>query len=209
MGKRYKRFKKIMKFSDAHRGWPIVTCVLIGICVSVFIIQVLVPKGVWVDHALMPANALSRPWTFVTYIFLHSSLTHLIFNLTFFVFFGYCVETAIGRKGLLIAFLSTGILGGFVGILITSSTTALVGASGAIMGVAGFLAAIYPAYPVRFFFFPGYRPAIFAVIFYGLFDLIYLFASDSQVASAAHLAGLIAGILLGLYWRIRKSQGFT
>lgn len=200
MAKRYKHFKKIMKFSGSHKGWPIVTCVLIVVCVMVFIIQALVPAGVWAEYALVPANALSRPWTFVSYIFLHSSFDHLMFNLIFFAFWGYYAEIAVGKKGLLAAFLLAGILGGIGGMLIAYPLSMLVGASAAILGVSGFLAAIHPDYPVRLFL-PFYRPAISAVVFYWVFDFVYLLTSTHPTAYGAHLVGLAAGILLGIFWK--------
>lgn len=81
-------FKKITKWSDAHKGWPIVTCVLIAICVMVFTAEVLFPDAGWREYALIPANALSRPWTLATSIFLHASLGHLVFNMIGLAFSG-------------------------------------------------------------------------------------------------------------------------
>lgn len=202
MPKLRKPFKKIMKFSNTYKNWPIVTCVLIAICVVVFIIQTQVPDSVWIKYAFVPANALSKPWTFITFIFLHGSLDHLILNMTGFAFFGYYVETAIGRKGILTVFLLAGVLSSLGATLTATSTTASLGASGAITGVLGFLAVIKPDYPVRYFLFPlVYRPAIVAAVSWGIIDLFFQFTSPGTIAYGGHLAGLMAGGLFGALWR--------
>jgi membrane associated rhomboid family serine protease len=206
MVKKHGFSKKIMRFSDAHRGWPIVTCVLIIICVAVFTAEVLFPDAGWREYAFIPANALSRPWTFATSIFLHASLDHLMFNMIALAFFGYYVETVVGRRSLLATFLLTGVLSGFGSILTTPSSAASWGASGAILGVLGFFAAVHPDYPVRYFFFPGYRPAIVAAITWGVLDFVFLLASTGPIGYGAHLAGLIAGGLLGACGRISKKR---
>lgn len=190
----------LKKFSETNR-WPIITCILIGILVVVFAIQQLVPMQAWLDYTLIPVNALSKPWTFVTYFFMHSSIEHLTVNLMFLTLFGYYVEVTIGRKGLLTSFFLAGFVGGLVGVLVAQPQSAIIGSSAAVLGIAGFLAAISPDYPVRLYFLPIYRPAIVPVMFYALINFLFLFTSNSPVAYVAHLIGLGVGILLGLYWR--------
>ena len=95
MAKKNRLFKR---FSSFCKKWPIVTCILIVICVTVFIIQELVPKETWREYAFVPMDALSKPWTFVTSNFLHADINHLMFNLVCLAVFGYCVETSIGKK---------------------------------------------------------------------------------------------------------------
>lgn len=207
MAKRRRLFRKIMKFFDAHKEWPIVTSVLIGICFAIFAFQQLVSIRIWGEYMLIPQSAFSRPWTFVTSIFLHANLDHLMFNMLGLAFFGYYVETAVGRKSLVMVFFLAGFTGGLS--LLPLVGIGALGASGAIMGVLGFLAATNPDYPVRTFFVPWYRPALYLAVLYGTFDFLYLFASTEPIAYSAHLAGLVTGGLLGIYWkrRAKKQQG--
>jgi hypothetical protein len=202
MAKKHKLFKR---FSNACKKWPIVTGILIGICVAVFTIQTLVPREVWREYAFVPTNALSKPWTFVTSIFLHGDFNHLMFNLFGLAVFGYSVETTAGKRGFLTAFLLAGILSSFGTILTLPAHVASVGASGAIMGVLGFLAVIDPFHPVRFFTL-FHHPAILWVILYGVINLVGLFSPPEGIGYAAHIGGLMAGISLGIHWRISKKS---
>jgi membrane associated rhomboid family serine protease len=123
-----------------------------------------------------------------------------MFNLFGIAFFGYYVETAVGRRGLLMSFFLAGILSKSGTILTIPAHAASMGASAAIMGVLGFLAVIDPLHPVRFFTIL-HHPAISFVIIFGVLNLIGLFYPAGPIGYAAHLSGLIVGILLGIHWR--------
>ena len=90
--------------SYARKKWPIATCLLVGICVAVFAFQIVYPEEVWEKYAFVPAEARSRPWTFVTSTFLHSGLDHLMLNLIGLAIFGYAVEVKLGGRNLLTVF---------------------------------------------------------------------------------------------------------
>jgi len=109
-------------------------------------------------------------------------------------------------KNLLAAFLLAGILSKFGSILTIPAQAASRGASSAIMGVLGSLAVIDPFHPVRFLTF-FHNPAIFWVIGYAILNFIGLFSPVGLINYGAHLMGLAAGILLGIYWRISKKSG--
>ncbi|MDH5685536.1 MAG: rhomboid family intramembrane serine protease [Hadesarchaea archaeon] len=202
MAKKNRLLKKIMKFSDVHKGWPIVTCVLIGICIMVATIQTLVPEEIWGEYGLVPTTAIPKPWTFVTYVFLHSDINHLMFNLIGLAVFGYYVETVVNRKSLFMVFLLAGLAGAF-GILLVGRKA--IGASAAIMGLLGFFGVTHPFHPVRFWTL-FYHPAILFVILYGIVDFIGLFGPPTGIGLAAHICGLIIGISLGIYWRVKKKR---
>src|SRR6266508_3775953 len=80
-----------------------------------------------------------------------------------------------------------------------SSTTTLVGASGAIAGVLGAYLVLYPRARVTslvpfLFFFPARLPAW--VVLGSWFVLQYFYAYGAGVAYLAHVVGFIAGIVL-------------
>src|SRR2546422_2091275 len=58
-----------------------------------------------------PLLALARPWTFLTYMFLHAGLLHLAFNLLALFVFGPPVEERMGSRAFLGYYLLCG-LGG-------------------------------------------------------------------------------------------------
>ena len=55
--------------------------------------------------AFVPALILMRPWSLITYMFLHAGLMHLIFNMIGLYFFGPRLEDRLGGKRFLLLYL--------------------------------------------------------------------------------------------------------
>jgi membrane associated rhomboid family serine protease len=117
---------------------PVVTYSLIGICILVYIAQ-LVTNGA-VTNALFyhPALTESQPWRMITSLFVHSpgSVLHILFNMFSLFVIGPILEIAIGRWRFLALYFLSG-LGGSVAVLLMAPTTGVLGASGAIFGLLG------------------------------------------------------------------------
>lgn len=172
---------------------------LIAVCVVVFILQNIF-ENLTNEFSLDSASVLSRPWTIVTYIFLHGSFEHLFYNMFALGLFGLVLENVIGSKKFLLVFFVSGAIAGIGSILFYSSS---IGASGAIYGVMGVLAVLRPRMTVYFGFVP--LPMALAVIFWTAGDLLGLFLPTDLTAHAAHLFGLIFGLIYGIY--LRKDYG--
>jgi len=150
-----------------------------------------------------PAYAFSRPWTFVTSIFLHANFAHLFFNMFALFMFGTYLELRIRKIDFLVLFFISGIVGNFAYYLTDfNSRIPAVGASGAIYGILGALAVLYPALIVWVGYVP--MPMIFAAIFWIVLNFLGLF-TPSNIAYQAHLAGIFFGILYG--YSIKKKRG--
>ena len=81
-------------------------------CIGVFILQIIFN---WFNDLFSLGDfALKMPWQFLTAIFLHGSITHLIFNLFALIMFGLILEQVIGSKKFLIVFFISGILINFL-----------------------------------------------------------------------------------------------
>ncbi|MBX3091095.1 MAG: rhomboid family intramembrane serine protease [Cryobacterium sp.] len=117
---------------------PVVTYSLIGICILVYIAQ-LVTNGA-VTNALFyhPVLTESQPWRMITSLFVHSpgSVLHILFNMFSLFVIGPILEIAIGRWRFLALYFLSG-LGGSVAVLLMAPTTGVLGASGAIFGLLG------------------------------------------------------------------------
>src|SRR5688572_7977565 len=61
--------------------------------------------------ALVPAFALTRPWTILTYMFLHAGVGHLFFNMLGLFFFGPRLEVRLGGRDFLWLYFLGGIGG--------------------------------------------------------------------------------------------------
>jgi len=92
--------------------------------------------------AFMPALALQRPWSPVTYMFLHGGMMHLFFNMIVLFFFGPRLEQRLGERH----FLGLYFVSGLTAALFSAFTPYawVVGASGAIYGVMLAYARFWP-----------------------------------------------------------------
>ncbi|OUR90175.1 hypothetical protein A9Q81_19450 [Gammaproteobacteria bacterium 42_54_T18] len=166
----------------------------------------------FIKYGLTPSE--NRPITYFTHQFLHGDWSHLIGNMLFLAIAGLGVEAAIGSFHFFIAYIVCGIFAGLTFTLFNgSSTTPLVGASGAISAVLGMYAAIYELRKIRFFYsvvvYFGYftAPALVILpVWIAIEILQWILNPDSHIAYTAHLGGLIAGggIIFSLKrWLIR------
>ncbi len=56
-----------------------------------------------------PENALFKPWQIITHMFMHGSVTHILFNMFALWMFGTAVETQLGSKNFLFLYISAGL----------------------------------------------------------------------------------------------------
>lgn len=137
-------------------------------------------------------NYLVQPWLmFVTYAFLHSGFWHLAGNMLTLGFLSDIVLRRVGQGGFA-AIYGASVLGGAVAFgLLTRSPAPMVGASGALFGLAG--AWQYWEWADRRQ--AGRRPwlVLRTVLGLALLNLVLWLALDGQLAWEAHLGGFVAG----------------
>lgn len=173
------------------------TLLIAALCTVFFAVQSFIPGF---TDTFVNSDAIARPWTLVTSIFLHGSFSHLAFNMFALVLFGLILEGNIGSKKFLAVFFVSGIAASIAASLVYSSS---LGASGAIYGIIGALAAIRPKMIVWAYGVP--MPMVAAAAFYLLLDLGGMFF-PSDVANAAHIAGLLVGAIIGISLRKGNNQ---
>lgn len=81
--------------------------------------------------------------------------------------------------------------------------TPVIGASGAVFGVLLAFGFFYPRQPLYLFFIPVPIQARWFVLGYGALELLLGLSNNpgDNVAHFAHLGGMIAGVIMLLYWR--------
>jgi len=181
---------------------------IIVLCTLSFILELMPGIGPLYVSAFQfdPSSLISRPWTLVTYIFLHTNLGHLFFNMFVLFFFGPALERRVGNRQLLEIFFTAGILSamGYAFLsrpIFNISPGPMIGASGAIYGVFAALAMLEPDLQVYVYFVP--MRLKYALLLFALFDFFMVNSSD-MIAHTAHLSGLFVGLYMGL--RIKKTQ---
>ncbi len=145
----------------------------------------------------------ARAYTVLTSMFTHADFTHILFNMLGLVFIGMAFEQRIGTRPYILLFFVTGLCGtlAFAGLNWGDDFTAVVGASGAISGVLGAFARMFPheRMSLILMFFP-LPPMPMWVIVAGFMALQLVFLTGrTNIAVEAHVGGLLAGLILAPY----------
>jgi len=169
-----------------------------------------------------PASPLFHIWQWVTHMFMHGGLWHILFNMYALFIFGSVLERALGTRRFLIfyficglgamllhtgveyleaqRYLSLGLDGAYIRLLRTPT----LGASGAIYGVLMGFAMLYPNAILTLIFPPIPLKAKWWILIFAAIELFTgITGTADGVAHFAHLGGMIFGFLLIFFWRRR------
>ncbi len=167
--------------------------IILLICIIIYLVSLVVPGFVYGYLALNPDYLMQRPWTLITYMFVHANFDHLFWNMLFLFFFGMELERRVGDMRFLQIYLLSGVVAAIAQMLIASG--GLVGASGALYGVLGCLAIIAPEIRVLLFFVIPLSIRVSVVVF-ALIDFLTMGSADN-IAHMAHITGLLVGLAFG------------
>lgn len=183
---------------------PWVTRILLA-NVAMFFITATSP-GLYRDLAFYPPIAFLRPWTVVTYMFLHAGFGHLFFNMLGVFFFGPRLEMKLGGAGFLRLYFLAGI-GGALFQTIFATAAPMVGASGAVYAVLVGFAYYWPKETILLFPIPIPVQAWILVSAY-VFLSIYNGVTGGQagVAHFAHLGGAAVGFGFLKWWEWKRGS---
>lgn len=166
-------------------------------------------------------------YRFLTSIFLHADIEHIVSNMIFLVGLGQMVEQTVGHISFVILYLLSGFGGSIFSILyavLTGNIYDAVGASGAIFGLVGALFVLVLARDLRR---RSYRqvtmdildqdgreiPSAYESISVGklIFAVVYMIYSGSRavgIDNAAHVGGLLCGILIMAMINLVNTGGY-
>ena len=201
---------------------PVVTFSLIGINTLVWLVTLILDismdgeAGKWVISHLWLTPASSPWYSWLTSMFVHAGIFHLLGNMIFLFLFGCCVEDLIGRWRYLLFYLLGGLVAELVFIAASplhfASLHHLGGASGAISTCMGMYLMLRTEADIEFkyFYFLMFFmragsgefevPAWMAVGFWFLKDLFWMILGmyfpgvGGGTAFGAHVGGLLAGV---------------
>jgi membrane associated rhomboid family serine protease len=201
--------------------FPAVTVTIILACLGAFLLEVASGpriEQVFYTFGLVPGNVTygletgSLDWgsailPFFTSMFLHGGWMHLIGNMWFLWIFGDNVEDTLGSFRFLAFYLVCGLASGATHYALSpTSTVPTVGASGAIAGVLGGYAALFPGarvvtliplgFIIRFVELPAWVMLGFWFLIQALSGFASLGATGGGVAWWAHVGGFVAGLAL-------------
>ena len=147
---------------------------------------------------------------FVTSMFLHGGIFHILGNVWFLYIFGDNIEDTLGHIRYLAFYLLCGVTAGLVHLFTNwGSKIPTIGASGAIAGVMGGYLLLYPRAKILtlvpiFFFFQFFEIPAFVFLGYWLFIQVSSPANFSSgaggVAWWAHVGGFVSGQFSSKSW---------
>ncbi|HXI73322.1 MAG TPA: rhomboid family intramembrane serine protease [Verrucomicrobiae bacterium] len=214
---------------------PLVTFSIIGLNTLVYLVSLICSintGGVsndWIFEHLWLIPGESYWWTYLTSMFVHAGIFHLLGNMIYLFLFGCCVEDMIGRVRFTVFYLVSGILAALSYIAFTpehfESMMPMGGASGAITACMGMYLLLRAKTDIEFkyfywLFFIAFGsgefvlPAWVAISFWFAKDLFwmvfgfYFHQTGGGTAFGAHVGGFLAGLgLVAAYkWIGRRHE---
>lgn len=156
----------------------------------------------------LPASLVSlahRPWTVFTYMFMHGSLMHILWNMFALYLFGRIFLDFFSVRHFVGVYLLGGILGAFFFVLAYNvfpyfagvvNVSHLVGASAAVLAVVTAAAVRSPEYRINLFLFGSVKLSTFAIVTVCL--SVLMLSGNNAGGNFAHLGGALGGYLFAL-----------
>jgi Uncharacterized membrane protein (homolog of Drosophila rhomboid) len=180
-------------------GPPVVTYTVLGLCVLVFVAQ-LVGDGLWARLGFIPALAGLEPWRFLTSAFLHSegSWFHILANMYLLWLVGPMLEELLGRLRFAALYLCSA-LGGSVAVLLLSPPVMADGQlqwSGFLGVTIGASGAVFGLFAALFMILRRLERSTSQIVVFVAINAVLGFVLPN-VSWQGHLGGLVVGGLLG------------
>jgi membrane associated rhomboid family serine protease len=220
-----------LRDDNPTRRVPVVTYAVVATLVAAFLWQLsLGPDGNeaaifalgFVPAAVFGVDSLAEslvwvpaPLTVLSSMFLHGGLFHLAGNVLYLWIFGDNIEDRMGHGPFIAFYLICGAAAALAQALPDiGSRVPMIGASGAISGVLGAYAVLYPrarvlvVIPIFIVLYTARLPAILVLGVWFIGQLVssaMLATAEAGVAFRAHIGGFVAGVaLVGLFVRARR-----
>jgi len=153
------------------------------------------------ELALVPTVVFMRPWTLVTYMFLHAGFAHIFWNMFSLFFFGPRVEARLGGGNFIRLYLFSGLVGAVASAVVMPGA-AVVGASGAIFGVTLAYARYWPRDTILLW---GILPIparglVIGLAIMNVWQGFGVSLGGGGIANFAHLGGFLGGWLYLVWW---------
>lgn len=165
-----------------------------------------------------PAVILKKPWTIISYMFLHYDFFHILFNMLWLYWFGKIFLEYLNPKKLISVYLIGGLAGGLVYVLAfnlfpafeeTVGQSVALGASAAVLAIVMAISFYVPEYTLYLMFFGPVKLKYIALVTV-LIDILSI-KSGNAGGHLAHLGGALFGFLYATQLRrgLDLSKGFS
>ena len=202
--------------------------VLIAINIAVFVlyhivyiffwffkIEHLFPLDRWLATTADIDNLIMYPWTVITYMFFHTEIFHILFNMLWLYWFGRIFRMYFSSWQLVLVYILGGLTGALFYILSYNffpvftdekHFAILLGASGGVLAVVLAISCYVPKYTMNLLLFGRIRLITIALIMI-VIDIVYISTGNNVGGSLTHLGGAFFGYLFAV--NIQKGRDVT
>ncbi len=190
---------------------------IIGINILVFLVTGFVNLMLYLSKAdatywhvfnralMLPAlfgTFFTQPWSIISYMFLHDSFFHILFNMLWLYWIGNILQEYLGNRKLYEAYFAGGVIGGLIYMVSYHVFPAFesslpyafaIGASACVLSIVAATATLLPDYTISLLFFGNVKLKWLALISIVL-DLISI-PNGNAGGHIAHLGGALCGFL--------------
>lgn len=171
----------------------------------------------FLSYLMVPANVgklLYKPWSLLTYMFLHFNFWHVLFNLIWLYIFGRIFLLYLTEKQLFSTYILGGLAGAalyiisynlFPGLVLYADISQMLGASAAVMAIAMSISFYVPNYSINLIFL-GPVKLKYIAIFFIVTDILQI-ASYNAGGHIAHLGGVLYALIYIRFIRQGKDLG--
>lgn len=178
---------------------------LVAINIIIYLLIILIPN--LAENMLLSTDVnviIQRPWTLITVFFSHEIHIHILLNMLLFLVFGSKLEKITNKRIIFAIYFLAGLSGSFVIVPISNligNTTLMAGASASVFGIVAAYAILRPNQLIL------KSKAKFWLMSLIVFNIFTIFiGSQLSDSSAAHLAGISMGLIIG-YLLKKSDQG--
>src|SRR3989344_2190343 len=103
---------------------------MVSITVGLIVLNIIIfflspfglPTDVFInDYGFSASSALAKPWTWITSLFIHGSLLHILYNMLGLFFFGRNLEKEVGAGRFLMVYFIGGLFANLVSMIVLPS----------------------------------------------------------------------------------------
>lgn len=164
-----------------------------------------------VEYVAVPSNLhrlITRLWTPITYMFVHETILHLLFNMLWLYWFGNIFLQYFTGRTLGSLYILGGLSGALLFLLafntipyyVQMGNGVMIGASAAVMAIVMGAAFYRPEVRLNLFLF-GSIQIIYIALFVFVIDFLSLSKSTNPGGHIAHIGGALAGYIFAVQYR--------
>ncbi|MEM4259381.1 MAG: rhomboid family intramembrane serine protease [Candidatus Pacearchaeota archaeon] len=192
------------------------------LCIAVYIFEfifLMINPDFIKYFALQADNFLNGryPWTILTHMFSHGGFFHLLVNMLALISLGGLCEQLIGRRRFFAFYILAGLFAGILSVILAgffgfgflenvfgSPSVYMLGASGAIFGIAGLFVVLLPRMRFGIIFVPFFSlPGFIMIPLVLILMWVASIGAGLPIGNVAHFGGFLVGLSYGFYLRIK------